>query len=193
MQLSNISDNKLLDYCRNSYRLYGSNITTARLIIQGLERKHNDLGFLSILADFYTEKINEVAAVVYYFIYINREQLMLDDYDYFMRMFSDAMFQFGLSKMKINGAPTLGNIFDYTKWNFDIESLKLHSNNLSDDYGSIELFIDAVIGKLGQLCGFYKKYTGANPKEEIPRNLEKSDEYFKWLKSFPDEISKLDG
>jgi len=191
-----MKDYSMDDLCRlaaDSYLINGSTYVTARIIYTGLRQEPLYLNMLRNVADFFTEKNNEVAAVFYYYIYQNIAQLSEADKDHFMIMFSDAMYQFGLSKTK-NGSKTttLGDIYDYSKFDFDIDGLKKHTEQMIDEFDSIEDFIKIIGSTIGIISDFVEKPKSKDLLQLMPENVTLKNSYTKWMGEMPGEIITLE-
>lgn len=176
-----------------SYLINGSTSVTARIIFTGLRKDPLNLNMLRNVADFFTENNNDVAAVVYYYIYTNIDKLGKEDKDHFMIMFSDAMYQFGLSKTKSGIKPTtLGEIYDYSNFDFDIEGLKKHTEMMISDFDSIEDFIKIIGSTIGIISDFVEKPKSEDLTQMMPENVALKGIFSKWLGEKPSEIIKLE-
>jgi hypothetical protein len=191
-KMRDFSQEELVDLSIKSYIAYGSSMTTARLIFQGLWNNKLDPGMMVSMASFFTETQPEVAAVLYYFLYEKRLDFGSDLLDRFMATFSDAMDQYGLSKHRTKKGPlTIGDICNYEDFDFDIESLSKHAKTVIPEFGSLETFIFVMQSKLGMMCGFVENRDTRAIKDYLPENVRLTKDYKKWLDSFPKEVENL--
>ena len=183
------SINEIISLAQASYFFNGSNDTTAHLIFHGLQIEKDNLVMIRIMGDFFMENTNHVAAVLFYYAYLNKDKLNDAALDEFMIMFSDAMYQLGFSNHKTKkGQLTLGEIKKYQNFNFDIESLSLHSDKMIKDFGSYESFIDIITNTVGIISGFVVKTDMNNLNNLRSENIELTKEYYTWLNEYPEEI-----
>ena len=190
--MKNFTHEEIVDLANGSYVLYGSTTTTARLIFHGLSRDHLDAWMLLAMADYFTETQPPVAAAIYYYLYQERTKFDEKLTKRFMTMFSDAMYQYGLSKHKSKkGTLTLGDLLKYENFDFDIAGLEKHAMETTKDFGSIEKLILIVESSLGMSCGFVERVQSKNLDDYLPEHVHLSKAYSEWLDGLPSEIEQI--
>jgi hypothetical protein len=190
--MKDFSQEELVALSMKSYMAYGSNITTARIIYQGLRQNKYDPGMILSMADFFSETRAEAAAVIYYYLYNKRQDFDSELLRRFMIMFSDAMYQYGLSKHKTKEGPlTLGDIYNYEDFDFDMDSLSQNADRFIPEFGSVENFVFIMQSMVGMICGFVQKVDSKTITDYLPENIRLTTDYEKWLNSFPKKIENL--
>lgn len=194
LKLKDYSDNQLYKLSSLSYLLNGSTLTTARLIYIGLRRDPLNPQMLINAANFFTEEHNGIAAVIYYYIYTNKSKLDDERKNEFMILFSDAMYQFGLSTHKIKKDQiTLADIYKYEDWIFDIKSLEEHTELIVKDFGDIETFIKIIGSTIGIMCNFVTEpEMNSSITSLLPESVVLTETYYFWINSIPAEVQQLE-
>jgi hypothetical protein len=191
-KMSDFTIDDLVSMSSTSYLLNGSTYLTAGLLFQGFQLDKTNIRLIATMADFFTESEPRVAAVVYYYLYSNIGKFDEKSRNTFMIMFSDAMYQFGLSKHKSKkGKLKLGDLMNYNDFIFDIDGLKQHSDLFIAGFGSIEEFIYTIENTLGVNCGFVEKSNSKDINRYLPGNILLTSEYSNWLNSYPEGIDKI--
>jgi hypothetical protein len=182
----------LVSLAQGSYALYGSNLITARIICQGLQRDNWDPWFILSMADFFFEDQKEVAAVLYLYLYQKKQAFDMKLHNSFMIMFSDAMYQYGLSKHKTKEAPlTVGDIYNYSDFEFNIGALEQHAAAMTKEFGSIDNFVLIIESSLGMSCGFVEKMQSKNIADYFPDKVHWTKEFDSWLEGYPQEVKRI--
>lgn len=192
MRIRDLSIDELAVLANGSYLVNGSTIITAELIYTGLRRDPLNIDMLRSLADFLTERNNEVAAVVYFYLYDQKDRMNESERNTFIIMFPDAMYQFRLSKPKDGRARiTLRDIAEYNDFIFDIDGLQRHTEMMIKDFGSIENFLKIIGSTIGVICGFIDRNDNADFLSLMPENVKLNETYYSWMDSWPKEIEDL--
>ncbi len=109
-----------------------------------------------------------------------------------MTMFANAMNQYNLITNKDeNQKLTLGDLAEYDKFTFDIQSLAIHAEKFGREYGSIEKSILVVENLLGFQAGFIEAVKDNNINEYASEKVKITAQYSEWLNSYPEELTKL--
>lgn len=146
----------------------------------------------TVLADLNTEKDPNVAAVFYFYIYKHLNELDNEERKRFMVIFSDAMYQFNLSKHKDKENPLrMKDIMEYDSFKFDIEGLEKHVNGMIKDFKTIENFIEIMVSSIGMGIGFLERKDDKDVLSYLKDNMKTTVEYNTWVNSWPSEMSRI--
>ncbi len=184
---------RIIELAKFSYIYSGSTATTARLIFHGLYTRRLDNQLLLEAASFYTEIMPPVAMVFYHYLFTKKGTFDTKFANYFMIMFSDAMNQYNLAAHKDNKKQlTLGEIYEYESFVFDIGGLEKQAESAATEFGSQENSIYVFENLLGSLAGFVSKVTDGDYTKYATPTVATTEEYAVWSNSYPEEIRQLE-
>ena len=192
-RIRDLSFTRVKELADFSYLQNGSNQLTAKLLFHGALADRFDYQLLLGFANFHTEKESGIAMIYYYYLYLQKDEFDEDFRRHFMVMLSDAMNQYGLAKPKIfKEVLTLGDIFDYEGFVFNITELERHADSAIKQMGSLKNVILVSENMLGWKVGFINPNTYKDYSDYASPNVSITKEYEQWLDGYDNEIVVLD-
>lgn len=191
--ISELSLEEITELVDLSYMFYGSNLTTVMLLFRAASMDRFNNKVLLGYANFFTEEAPPLAIIFYYYLYNKKESFNPEFNKSFMIMFSSAMNQYGWATHKQGKKQlTLGDIYDYSNFDFDIGKLKENVQKTTTDFGSIENAILYIQNLLANRAGLIEDSTDQNHSDLFKVEVTTTSMYQNWLKTYPEEIKKLD-
>jgi len=192
-KISDFSLNEINEYINFSYMFYGSNLTTAQLLFRGASFNRFDNEVLLGYANFFTENSPPLAMVFYYYLYKKLGTYNPIFKDSFMLMFSDAMNQYGWATNKKGKQQlTIGDIYEYDNFIFDIGKLKEKVQDAIIEFGSLENAIIYIQNILANRASFIEDKKSTDYSDYLKSEVVTTEKYQNWLNTYPEEIRKLD-